>query len=408
MYQDYSKNTIITKFIKDMLKDTYIPVVDIWSDNDPLIKGLNYICENNIVKALKDYDPETDKNSVLKFDNRYFEIVGTYIPGNFYPGITSNFKSNSSIYDNKTHKHLGDYVRVLSKQWGINLLPFYNCWDGTYVNNLRLKSTDNSDKNFNIITDNSIKDGFVSILVPIKYFKKYSIYINSTYPIMMRPVYSDGVNILQQTNTLTNNSVTVSHCSFDQPYIYNAPRPKGAQLTTTNIANNVLLQNNLYLLIQLPQASSDNIVILEGDYSENKFINNNKRVNTLKQVILNWNSNKLTDEDINTIFNPVYSLTRTIGNSYAFSDTLIEYLLLNVISNNDDIFENISRVQEYISSDKFYKTYAKRYPYTKSIKGVWDNSMRQFIYNVVTEYYKLDINGYVDKNSEEIILGGKE
>ena len=98
------------------------------------------------------------------------------------------------------------------------------------------------------------------------------------------------------------------------------------------------------------------------------------------------------------------------GNIYAFSDTLIQYLLLGVICGVDPINENIIRVQEYISSNEFRK--ANGSVYTKPYRrGVWDDNIQDFILNTIlnTRYLitKLDKNGLVDRETEEIITRGQ-
>lgn len=57
----------------------------------------------------------------------FFEILEPYVKGNYYRGITSNFESESSLYDYKTHYYLGEYLRYIRDLDGINLMPYYNC-----------------------------------------------------------------------------------------------------------------------------------------------------------------------------------------------------------------------------------------------------------------------------------------
>ena len=85
---------MISKFIKDLLKDTYVPTVPIWNDNDPLVKDMIYVTKEYIVKAKKNYNPSTS-NNISVFNNDYFKIICPYIFGQFYQGVTSNFKSSS-------------------------------------------------------------------------------------------------------------------------------------------------------------------------------------------------------------------------------------------------------------------------------------------------------------------------
>lgn len=107
-----------------------------------IIRGLTYITPNYIVKCNKSSEGYIIENGKIKYtpksvndtyldenDNSqpYFEIIEPYIRGKFYKGITTNFVSNSSLYDAKTHYYLGEYLRMIRDLDGINLMPYYNC-----------------------------------------------------------------------------------------------------------------------------------------------------------------------------------------------------------------------------------------------------------------------------------------
>ena len=56
MFQKYYSDNLISKFIKCLLWDTYIPTVDIWRPGKSIIKGFTYITyDRYIVKAEQDY-----------------------------------------------------------------------------------------------------------------------------------------------------------------------------------------------------------------------------------------------------------------------------------------------------------------------------------------------------------------
>lgn len=423
MYQKFNTNNMISKFIKDLLKDTYIPTVPIWNDNDPLVKDMIYVTKEYIVKAKKNYNPSTS-NNISVFNNEYFKIICPYIFGQFYQGVTSNFKSSSSMYDSYTHKALGDYLRMIRDLKSINLMQYYNCWNNWHSDKLRIASYKNPDSTaastianhpitaVTINANNTIKDGLRCILVPIKFNQKYTIYINSSYPIIVTPIYYTGQTIISPSNipSFIGNGEIINQCSFNNPYIYNSPVIENLS-GTPSLVGNRFLEKYLTLLIQLPDNNDSNIVVLEGDYSENRFINDKYHTNSIKKVFYGINADKLNNLELDNICTSIPGLSRNISNqTYAFSDRLLEYLLLNVIDINDEISENISRIQQYISSYKSLKTNKKQYSQAY-IKGVWNNNMRVFIHDMVTtnvDRKSIDINGYVDKDSEELILGGKE
>jgi hypothetical protein len=79
--------------------------------------------------------------------------------------------------------------------------------------------------------------------------------------------------------------------------------------------------------------------------------------------------------------------------SYPFADRLMEYLLDNVISNRDEIGEDILRVR---------KALGENIAYDKD-SVAWDEYLRKTIYDLymnTSATLKQDINGFVDKDVE--------
>lgn len=83
--------------------------------------------------------------------------------------------------------------------------------------------------------------------------------------------------------------------------------------------------------------------------------------------------------------------------SYPFSDVLIEYLLSNVIDSDDEISDNIKRIQIWFGVQN-----SPEFTY-----GAWNNALRIDVFNTV-KYINtiphMDIIGYVDKNVESTTL----
>ena len=82
--------------------------------------------------------------------------------------------------------------------------------------------------------------------------------------------------------------------------------------------------------------------------------------------------------------------------SYAFTGRLVEYLLDNIITSNDTISKNIKRAQESVNFT--------------SRNGIWDDNLRVSIFNKTIEnankldrVIPMDINGFVDKDSEKLL-----
>lgn len=539
MFQKYYSDNTTSKFIKELLRTTYIPTVPIWKPGDIPIKGLTYITKDSIVKCVEDYkessidsnmlcgkvditeipdtsskgnflnkyfilkiktkvdilpaititykfiqtssnklttllggyiylengsrtrtqrfsiplgtikqvtlngveissenlnnlvgwefthstanhytgDPRifTPINSIYendRFNKPYFKILQPYIKGEYYRGITTNYISESSLYDPKTHYYLGEYLRFIRDFDGINLMQYYNCWDGRYTDRLDIVESDGK-YYINKLNDN-LYNGYKTLIVPIKPNMDYTIYIDSSIPYEICSLYYDGVNVLtprENSYYTLFNHIKVSYSSFNQPFTYRVDKSSTESLGQVN-TNYTILQNQLVMLIKIPEINTLSIVVLEGNYLGNKSLLLNGTYLSeyqLGSVIANY---KTEQGILNKYFSSTPKLLKVVdGGNYAFDDRLIEYLSLNAITDKDYIADNIKRVQEYISSSKCLNNNGVRY--TKNyIPGIWDINMRAFIYELVTsstnKFRVLEnINGYVDKDTESILLRGK-
>lgn len=398
--QKFNTNTIESKFIKSILANTYVPLVQVWKPNKPVIKDYIYITRNNIVKAKK-----SALENIVKSDTsvEYFDILEPYVTGAFYKNLTANYISNTSIYDSITHKHLGDYLRMIRDLMDIDLMSYYNCWDGSMSDNIRLvnfaqaTNVESTTYSGSFITNNTASDGLNVILVPIKFNQSYNIYINSSYPIQMLSMFYNGKRVINNTK-LAIKQVTRSD--------YNHPIEYRVDLSLAEDSWLLHYRDYLTLAIQLPKAYSKNIVVIEGD-CPNLIIKNG--INELPQVYFGDSINNLSEKDFETYFKTYPSLLRTMSTeTAAFSDRLIEYLLLNVITKEDQITEDIARVQEYASSSICERLNGKALgTYTR---GIWSRKLKQFLYDITTKNKStpktIDISGNIDKDVETIITRG--
>ena len=109
-------------------------------------------------------------------------------------------------------------------------------------------------------------------------------------------------------------------------------------------------------------------------------------------------------------FSPLGLLQVSDGNTYAFSNRLIEFLLQHAINHLDDFGKNIQRVQEYSKSlENQVKNHSR---YTGAVvPGVWDEDFQKYIFELVrnTNYLKqkIDLTGYIDKDAETVITRGQ-
>lgn len=389
MFQQFNQSNSTTAFIKSLLSKTNIPMIPFITPGMQVIKGNYYIIDNYIVKAVSTGVPlryvsdyaEATQSLITNYD--MLENIEPYIFGNKYDGITTTFTSNLSYYDSDTHYWLGQYLRTIRGQYKLNLMPFYNCFNNNYLSDIKLSSDGTIEAGS---TDNSVQ----ILSVPIRFNQQYTIALQAAGDILVQPLFygnkglSKDSALTDKSNILKSSRISKSCSSFDKPFIF----PE--VLTEDN--DLYRYEKFLRLAIQVPKGQAIKIIVLEGNYT-NKC----------------WNfSNLKTGGEL---LSPLSLLQLPPDNPVAFSDRLIEYLVNNVITDSDDISQDISRIQMYASSDinnsKNKSKYAKSY-----IKGVWESSLQWYLYELMfaTPYapnLKLDLNGFVDKDIETIITRGQ-
>ena len=410
MFQKFNTDTLASKFIKNLVSTVYTPTVQVWKPGKSLIKDFTYITKDYIVKARKDFDSTIDTNGPESIYNKdYFQILEPYVEGKFYSGLTSIYKSNASVYDSETHYYLGQYLRLVRDLHNIDLMQYYNCWDGSLSNKLRIKK---DNEKYYIDEDNEIQDGKKVLLVPVKFNQQYTIYANCSGEVKITYAYWDGTRIINNIDSGKENVPTplIKHnLTYINPLVIDKYTKSGDDFTILSPAG-VLLEDYLVMIIEMPESSISSVVVLEGNYSDNKLILTNNSIDLVK-VNFGKPSYELTNDEYNLSFKSPSSLTTNIANDvYAFNDRLIEYLTWNTITPQDSINENIVRVQNYITTDNFLKQNGVRYN-KNQIEGTYDRDLRTFIYNTtynnIKNKYYIDINGFVDKDAEEVILRGK-
>lgn len=427
MMTRFHDNTIITKFIKYIISHFNLPIIPFWETGAFVKKGGLYIFEGNLYRALKSGNP------LNADDNEFFDLIMPFIFGKEYRNLTTRYIGTSDGYDAQTHYYLGEYLRTIKAYYGIDLMSLYNCSNGVYIDDVdfdgKMKSelsTSSQLEDFGIY--NKVTSQTHKILsVPIKFGKSYHIAIDSNMPISVMPVIYDnsGLNELLTKDLLlprgsdkisigkymTFQSARFQKIDVEIPKIdYQDTGDVNTEWTTEYLGQ---YERFLRLLIKVPRSNTSSIVVLEdGDISflersaavvkEYPGENNTRTIRTTNSILIGDNPNIASTPKL-AFFND--------GNTYAFSDTLIQYLLLNVISNMDEIDDNITRIQDYISSMEFRKTNNGLYYKGFMRTGVWDDSMKVFILKTVMESpylpIKLDKFGFVDSETESVITRGQ-
>lgn len=408
---NFYSNDITSKYIKYLLMNTYLPTCSYISHGDYMIEGGLYMVNKGIVRCTKsglflplqeeDIYPlvcskkvicgmrETNVNTGrtgtivcgMSTNKPYRELasyskVSEYTFGKQSRGFTENYISTYVYYDSETHKRLGDYLRCLQAYYSLNLMPLYNCFSNIYVNDIdlstgRLTEVENP--------------AYKTTLIPIKYNKNYTLYLNSNVPVHVKPVLYDK-NVLRDADDDiiladdTLSSRRVSWISYDQPYSYRLRCEDKAKLG---------YERFLYLAVQIPVNNTSPITVIEGEH----------HLGTDTVAIMSK-----AEDDINLLFSRP-SLTgykplhRVYTDSRPFSKKLVEYLLMNTVGPRDRIAQNVLRITKSLD--------------LPNTQGEWKNSIRKDLFkkymNLQESHPELnyeDILGYLDSDIEMALSRG--
>lgn len=388
--QQFFTDTIESRLIKDILYTTPLPAYDTVAKGDKIYVGETYIYKSKIIKCTKTGVLGIPSDSST--DRATYSVLGNFYFGKYYPKFTERFSSNHNYYDSFTHRWLGNLLRCYRDIWDIDLMPFYNCFAGDYISGIRI--TDSS-------VENSPNSTYRTAIIPIKFNKIYTIAVDCSSEVRIAPAVISNNNLVTTVigSTVFNLTEMVSkeniksfaNLSYKSPVCYSVTNSNedplsGTSLRTLNFIS--AYENQLYMLIQLPQDNFSSICVLEGDYTQLQ----------CQRIINIVDENKISSEAINSAFLGELSLLQlSDSHNYAFANRLIEYLLWNVICSRDQIDQNIARVQDSINYTIFTPN---------SIKGVWDLNLRKTLYDLYLnqqDYEILDINGFVDKDIERYL-----
>lgn len=401
MFQKFNSDTLGGRFIKSLLAQTPLPVFECVTDEDNLIEGCYYIYKRYIIQCKSSgllKLPKVDKDKQLfPSDNLYpssflfpGEASTAYKIARFYVKAYvdfddiknfSTFHSRTNYYDSETHYHLGRYLRYIKSTTGLNLFPFYNCYSGKYFSDVEL-----FEKGYVVDIMKSTNQNYKVVAVPILFGKTYSIFIDCPTKVLVRAcihdsnMFSGEDHLKQRTKELFNGTSRIfQKMRFDTPELFRVE---------STYFEDIMLQKNLYMLIQLPKENDSSIVVLEDYDSDNSVMCDSE-----------------TDVIQNRVLKPSLIYMNT-HDSYAFSDRLIEYLLGNVITEQDLVSNNVSKVQT--SLQKHSIDYLAKFREGTYSIGTWDKDIQNIVFKIVKEYSKenslLDQDGNINKDVESIIF----
>ena len=393
----YNKRSQVCGFIQNLLRSKNVPLVPILRDpeglfnNEGIPKGFSYIHdgyfylgqgvknENNNVVALPPI-----RQSKYDFGKKYLNLTNTYIP-------------TESYYSSELHEHLGEYLRAYRDTYKIDLMGLYNCFSGRLISrvslpmSLRTEDTsvgDNSEKITSFTTWYEFKeanDNYKITCFPIKFNMKYrlKIYGKINGNVTLQPIfYYKGSYLRLEITNANNNSNPIIFNSTTAIYTNNIEYELNLdnEAKKINKENEVdlptikkyLIENEkyLYLFVQVPQSQDLQMsVIEEAEY-------------------FNVVNNSLLNLDVN------YNVP--------FSDRLLEFLTNNVITPQDEIKQNITRIQTIIMSNDFKRAYYKELyksalyaPYTD------ENSSEQEKLDAVLKGHYKKLKRFIQMNDED-------
>ena len=372
MPQKFFTDTLISKFIKNLLLNTPLPIINTVREYDYIIKDCFYVYKDYIIKCTKSgvlVNSSTDEDVVIA----EYDMIQPFVWGQDLPTITERFMSKYNYYDSDTHLYLGKYLRCLRDIKDIDLMPFYNCFNYKII------------KDTSISLDENTAEKKI-IAIPIKFNKTYTIAIDSGTEVLMQSMIYGPLGLLtingeDITEKLGNTKQRFGHLNFLQPVTYKVE---------CDNKNLMCYEKYLYLFIQLSNSNNSSIVVLEGGYTNQ----------SCEKIISIDGLSTIPDFRLDELFLSELSLLQiNDNNSYAFSDRLIEYLLINAITSDDEISHNIYTIQKELGL----------FNDPSIMRGVWDRKLRYIVYNTYMnrkDISKLDINGFVDKDTERYIMRG--
>jgi hypothetical protein len=382
----FNNNNIITGEIKQTLKEFNLPNVKVWKEGIRLFPGSFYIKGNNLCVGVNDILSNTVS----------LKIIQPYIYGQNIMNITKNLVISDMIYDSYTHEYLGNYLRFYRDMKNVNLMSMYNCFSNELARNLDIEVKDNTGKTkFVFDTEN---DNFKIYIVPVKFFEKYTIGIECDTKIEIIAGIYDNEKLINyslegtgDTTLYESTYIKTVGTRINKPFLYEKLVDLGLVLTNRIYSQ----ENNLKLFIKVPAKSTSSVVVLEGDFVkftelhfENDEIFSSRKpsfeVCNFETGVSNISGfvYKGGNTERKYISRPqLLDFNSTL--SYPFANRLIEYLFGNVITSDETIANNVSRIQ---------KRLVQRYnEYVTDSNG-----------NIV---YLLDLNGnYVLSNGTSISI----
>ena len=390
MLAQFFNDTIEQSFLKALLSAVQLPKYKIVKSGDLIFQDYFYILNNKVIKCTKTGVVDGVKeirNNTHKFyptpapieNKAEFEELEHYYFSNMSQNIEFKEFIRASYYSTELHKRFGEYLRCLRDLYGVDLMGMYNCFDYEVFSDFHLQWDDVSKRNILLKSPDPTKK---LLAIPVKFNTEYSIYLTSNKPFFISPVLK-----LANKKELLGDSFKVETYENAQ---FNVPIKVSVDLSEDQ-GSLYKYEKYLYLVIQIDSINQSSLVVLEGNYTNS----NNLQIFGAEQV----------NSEIHTsmIYKPAL-IQINDGVSYAYSNTIIQYLLHNVITNIDTIEGNISYAKEllnfkdnvnYWSDNIKYSAFVKYLLQLKSYDNLTDEQMQERLLKNCE-----DVTGFIDKQIE--------
>ena len=283
--EKFNSTSILTGYIKQLLASFNLPKIRVYTKEYADYKFKHGVESPEILRTITTSTDLTEKTIYpenLKYvpylkDKRIQELVnntwvdvgrvhGKFNHVHFYNygepllNYTKKLIIKNNIYDSYTHEYLGDYLRFQRDYLGIDLMPLYNCFSNRecpelYINN-RTYNFNTADAQYKIY------------MMPIKLFKKYTIAIDSDFPI---EVCCGLYGNMQDASAKSNKIIDLTYqkfncCQFSQPVLYDKLSYENLNNLGATLSEISFMEKNLKLFIKVPISNTSTIVVLEGNY----------------------------------------------------------------------------------------------------------------------------------------------
>jgi hypothetical protein len=342
--QRFNSSNTEALFIKNLLKNTYLPIAPTIREGDYMVAESLYCYKNTLVRCVKSgtltkggktIPPYTGDTTLCSnklicgvgIKASTYEIIQAIDYNHFYPGLNSNYTSSSEFYDTETHIRLGNYLRWYRDVHGIDLMSMYNCFcdkSTSYVHINNKKMVDGSSPNVTVW------------LIPIQLNRNYTIFINSPYKVSIGSSFLNNKG--RKLNPTSNNYI-------DAPFDHNIVEYEELTYNTpvhysnyTHDSTIMSYNNNFYMVIQVNTRNFTPIVVLEGNYDRRY------------QRVINGNFDEQSFDDFDFSKFVCPSLTLHPSSYFIpYSQRLMEFLTENTITSDEDIPMNVMRIQNALN-----------------------------------------------------------